>query len=334
MDVQPGRYDNMTYRYAGKSGVQLPVISLGLWHNFGGTADPEAARGIVLGAFNRGITCFDIANEYGPPAGAAETTFGRILRSDLRPFRDEIIITTKAGFRMWDGPYGDGGSRKYLLASLDQSLQRLGVDYVDVYYHHRPDPDTPLEETLGALDHAVRSGKALYVGLSNYDHERMRRALAILRALGTPCLLNQPAYSLLWRNPERGLFDVLSEEGVGCAVYSPLAQGILTAKYLDGIPPSSRAADPDGYLTEDEVNRRRDLIAALNGIARQRGQTLAQMALSWVLRRSEVTSAIVGVSRIEQLDDNLQALSAPSFEDCDLEMIDQVVRRYDEPTYS
>lgn len=327
MDSSAARYDTMSYRRAGRSGVDLPAISLGLWHNFGGFADRGVARSIVLGAFDRGITCFDIANEYGPTPGAAESTFGKILRSDLRPFRDEFILTTKAGFRMWDGPYGSGGSRKYLLASLDQSLSRLGVDYVDVYYHHCPDPSTPLEETLAALDHAVRSGKALYIGLSNYDADLMRKALEILRELGTPCLLNQPQYSLLWRKPEEGLFDVLREAGVGCAVYSPLAQGILTSKYLEGIPQASRAADPDGYLTEEQVHRRRELITALNDIARDRGQTLAQLALSWVLRRKEVTSAIVGASRLEQLDENLGALNAPPIGDSDHEMIDRIVRR-------
>lgn len=325
MTATSDRYEKMQYRRAGRSGIELPILSLGLWHNFGGTADQKLARDIALHAFDLGINCFDLANNYGPPPGAAEERFGAILRSDLKPFRDELIITTKAGFLMWPGPYGDGGSRKYLLASLDQSLHRLGLDYVDIFYHHRSDPDTPLEETMGALDQAVRSGKALYVGLSNYGAGRMRKALKILRRLGTPCLVNQPKYSLFAREPEEKLFALLAKQGVGCAVYSPLAQGVLTARYLADIPKDSRAADPEGFLSVDAVERRRETVLKLNQLAAERGQSLAQLAVSWVLRRPEVTSAIIGVSRIEQLDDNVAVISGPPLRGEELEVIDRLL---------
>src|SRR5438128_5975089 len=282
------RYDAMAYERCGKSGVQLPAISLGLWHNFGGVDRFSNSRAMVLRAFDLGITHFDLANNYGPPPGSAETTFGRILRRDLSPYRDELIISTKAGYLMWPGPYGEWGSRKYLLASLDQSLSRMGVDYVDIFYHHRPDPDTPIEETMSALDHAVRSGKALYVGISSYTAEQTRHAADILKALGTPCLIHQPRYSMFDRWIEGGLLAVLREEGIGCIVFSPLAQGLLTDKYLKGIPPDSRAAKPHGFLrpeqvTEDKIAR----VHRLQKVAELRGQTVAQMALAWVLRHPE-----------------------------------------------
>ena len=315
----------MQYRRAGRSGIDLPVLSLGFWHNFGEKADPEVARSLALRAFDLGITYFDTANEYGPPGGAAEITLSRILKSDLWAHRDELFIATKAGFRMWPGPYGDHGSRKYLLASLDQSLRRLGLEYVDVFYHHRQDLNTPLEETMGALDRVVRSGKALYVGLSNYDPDRMERAITILRSLGTPCLLNQPQYSMLQRKPEQGLFSLLAREGVGCAIFSALAQGVLTGKYLDGIPDDSRAADPDGFLTVDAVHRRHAIVRALNDIAVARGQTLAQMALTWALRRPEVTSIIIGVSKVQQLKDDVAALAASPLSEEELASIDRVL---------
>ncbi|HUF11455.1 MAG TPA: aldo/keto reductase [Rhodothermales bacterium] len=325
MEASKNRYENMQYRRAGRSGVDLPVLSLGLWHNFGAAADSERARSIVVTAFDRGINCFDLANNYGPPPGSAEERFGAILKSDLAPFRDELIITTKAGFRMWPGPYGDGGSRKYLLASLDQSLKRMGLDYVDVFYSHRHDPDTPLEETMGALDQAVRSGKALYAGLSNYGARLTREALGILRSLGTPCLLHQPYYNMFGRGPEEELFAALYELGLGCAVYSPLAQGTLTDKYLDDIPADSRAANPTGFLTVEQAADRRGVVRRLNEIAIARGQTLAQMALAWVLRLPVVTSAIVGVSRVEQLDDDIAALNAPPLTEEELHRIEEII---------
>jgi L-glyceraldehyde 3-phosphate reductase len=320
------RYDSMEYRRAGASGITLPAISLGLWHNFGDSADHEVARAVIRRAFDLGITHLDLANNYGPPPGAAETAFGKILASDLQRHRDELIISTKAGYLMWPGPYGDGGSRKYLLASLDQSLKRLGLDYVDVFYHHRPDPDTPLEETMLALDQAVRSGKALYAGLSNYGPDQTREASRILRSLGTPLILHQPKYSMFDRSPELGLLDVLDDEGMGCVVFSPLAQGLLTNKYLSGIPADSRAADPDGFLnasavTDDVVGR----VRRLNDIAQSRNQTLAQMALSWVLRFPVITSAIVGVRTIEQLEGNIGALESPPLTADELREIDDAL---------
>ena len=293
----------MIYRRCGRSGLVLPAISLGLWHNFGAVDRYENARAIARRAFELGITHFDLANNYGPPPGSAEQTFGRLLREDFAAHRDELIVSTKAGYRMWPGHYGDGGSRKYLLASLDQSLRRLGLDYVDVFYHHRPDPATPLEETMGALDHAVRSGKALYVGVSNYDAERTRAALAILRRLGTPFVVHQPKYSMLQRAPEEGLLVLLEAEGVGCIAFSPLAQGLLSDRYLSDIPADSRAASEHGFLQPSAVTPElRTRLRSLAEVAQARGQTIAQLALAWVLRAEVVTSALIGVSRVEQLD--------------------------------
>lgn len=310
------RYDQIPYRRCGRSGIRLPTISLGLWHNFGSVDPYETARAMVRRAFDRGVTHFDLANNYGPQPGSAEETFGRILARDLAGHRDELIVSTKAGYLMWPGPYGEWGSRKYLLASLDQSLDRMGLDYVDIFYSHRPDPDTPLEETMGALDTAVRSGRALYVGLSNYSAEQTREAAAILRALGTPCLIHQPKYSMLVRDPEHGLLDVLGEEGIGCIAFSPLAQGLLTSRYLDAIPPDSRAAKPHGFLQASAVTpERRAQLRQLNEIAAARGQSLAQLALVWVLRDARVTSALIGASRVAQLDDNLDALHTITLSD-------------------
>jgi L-glyceraldehyde 3-phosphate reductase len=312
------RYDRMQYRRAGRSGVRLPAVSLGLWQNFGEDRPLAGQRAIVRRAFDLGITHFDLANNYGPPYGSAEENFGRILATDLRGHRDELIVSTKAGYDMWPGPYGEWGSRKYLLASLDQSLQRMGLDYVDVFYSHRFDPDTPLAETLGALDTAVRQGKALYVGVSSYSAERTREAVAILRELGTPPLLHQPSYSLLNRWIEDGLLDVLGEEGVGCIVFSPLAQGLLTDRYLGGIPEGSRASRPGSLgremLTEENLAR----VRALNEIAGRRGQSLAQLALAWTLRDPRVTSTLIGASSVAQLEANVAALDDPSFGDDEL----------------
>jgi L-glyceraldehyde 3-phosphate reductase len=317
------RYDLMDYRRCGRSGLKLPPLSLGLWHNFGFDRPLELGREMVLRAFDRGVTHLDLANNYGPPYGSAESNFGRIMESDLRPYRDELIISTKAGYDMWPGPYGEWGSRKYLLASLDQSLARMGLDYVDIFYSHRFDPDTPLEETMGALDSAVRQGKALYVGISSYGAERTAEAAAILRALGTPLLIHQPSYSLLNRWVEQGLLDVLDEEGVGCIAFSPLAQGMLTSKYLDGVPEDSRAAE-GRFLTTDMLTADRlEHVRALNDVAAARGQTLAQMAIAWVLRDPRVTSALIGASSVEQLDQNLAALDNLDFSDDELEAIDR-----------
>jgi L-glyceraldehyde 3-phosphate reductase len=320
----PDRYDGrMPYRRVGRSGLQLPAISLGLWHNFGDDRTIDDQRAILRRAFDLGVTHFDLANNYGPPYGSAETNFGRILREDFGGnLRDELIISSKAGWDMWDGPYGFGGSRKYLLASLDQSLQRLGVDYVDIFYSHRFDPDTPLEETMGALDAAVRAGKALYVGISSYSAERTAEAAAILRSLGTPLLIHQPNYSMFNRWIEGGLLDTLADEGAGCIAFAPLQQGMLTDRYLDGIPEGSRAAqgkslDP-GFLTDANVER----IRALHAIARDRGQSLAQMAIAWVLRDERVTSALVGASSVEQLEDSLGALRALEFSPDELAAIE------------
>jgi L-glyceraldehyde 3-phosphate reductase len=319
----PARYDAMPYRRSGRSGLVLPAISLGLWHNFGDDRPLETQRAIVRRAFDLGITHFDLANNYGPPYGSAEANFGRILASDLRPYRDELIISTKAGYDMWPGPYGNGGSRKYLLASLDQSLARMGLDYVDIFYSHRVDPDTPLEETLGALDTAVRQGKALYAGISSYSAERTREAAAILRELGTPLLIHQPSYSMLNRWIEPELLDALGEEGVGSIVFSPLAQGMLSTKYLDGVPEDSRAAEgrylTSDLLTEDRLAR----IRALNDVAQRRGQALPQMALAWTLRDPRVTSTLIGASSVRQLEENVAALDGPPFSDDELEAIDQ-----------
>src|SRR6266567_4735913 len=291
-------YYSMPYKRCGRSGLKLPPISLGLWHNFGGVDAHENSREMALRAFDLGITHFDLANNYGPPPGSAEETFGQILRQDLDPFRDELIISTKAGYLMWPGPYGEWGSRKYLVASLDQSLRRMELDYVDIFYSHRPDPETPLEETMGALDHIVRSGKALYIGISSYTADRTREAAQILRALGTPCLIHQPRYSMFDRWIEGGLLNTLREEGIGCIVFSPLAQGLLTDKYLNGIPADSRAGKPHGFLKREQVtDDKLAKVRRLQGLAQARGQTLAQMALAWVLRHPEVTSALIGASR-------------------------------------
>ncbi|MEZ5666924.1 MAG: L-glyceraldehyde 3-phosphate reductase [Alphaproteobacteria bacterium] len=320
------RYAAMTYNRCGRSGLKLPAIALGLWHNFGGLAPRENARAMCRTAFDAGVTHFDLANNYGPPPGSAEEAFGAILRADFAAHRDELIVSTKAGYRMWDGPYGEWGGRKYLLASLDRSLQRLGLDYVDIFYSHRFDPDTPLEETMGALDTAVRQGKALYVGISSYNAEQTRRAAAILRELGTPCLIHQPSYSMLNRWIEDDfLLDTLAGEGMGCIAFSPMAQGLLTGRYLDGIPADSRAAAGTGLSAGriDEAMRAR--LRALNDIAAARGQTLAQMALAWVLRDRRMTSALIGASRPEQIADCVRALDAPGFDDAELQRIEAVL---------
>jgi L-glyceraldehyde 3-phosphate reductase len=323
------RYDRMVYNRSGRSGLRLPAVSLGLWWNFGGDRPLETSRAILRRAFDLGITHFDLANNYGPPYGSAEETFGRIFRADLAPHRDELVISTKAGYDMWPGPYGEWGSRKYLLASLDQSLRRMGLDYVDVFYSHRFDPDTPLEETLGALDSAVRQGKALYAGISSYSAEKTREAAAILRGLGTPLLIHQPSYSMLNRWIEPELLDVLGEEGVGCIVFSPLAQGMLTDKYLRGIPEGSRAGRrpsfSTGLLTEEALAK----IRALNEIAARRGQTLPQMALAWTLRDPRVTSTLIGASSVEQLEENVGALERLGFEDEELAEIDRYATESD-----
>jgi L-glyceraldehyde 3-phosphate reductase len=317
------RYDSMDYRRCGRSGLQVPPLSLGLWQNFGHDRPLDHARAMLLRAFDRGVTHFDLANNYGPPYGSAESNFGRILESDLRPYRDELIISTKAGYDMWPGPYGEWGSRKYLLASLDQSLARMGLDYVDIFYSHRFDPDTPLEETMGALASAVHQGKALYVGISSYGADRTAEAAAILRSLGTPLLIHQPSYSLLNRWIEQRLLDVLEEEGVGCIAFSPLAQGMLTSKYLDGVPDNSRAAEGRFLTTDMLTEESLEHVRALNELAAARGQKLAQMAIAWVLRDPRVTSALVGASSVEQLDENLAALDNLDFSDDELEEIDR-----------
>jgi L-glyceraldehyde 3-phosphate reductase len=318
-----GRYDRMTYNRTGQSGLLLPAISLGLWQNFGGDRPLETSRAIVRRAFDLGITHFDLANNYGPPYGSAEETFGRLMQLDLRPYRDELVISTKAGYDMWPGPYGDNGSRKYLLASLDQSLQRMGLDYVDIFYSHRRDPATPLEETLGALDTAVRQGKALYAGISSYSPESTAEAAHMLRAMGTPLLIHQPSYSLLNRWIERGLLDVLEDEGIGCITFSPLAQGMLTDRYLDGIPADSRASR-DGSLSPDLLTAQAlGKIRALNDIATARGQSLAQMALAWTLRDRRVTTTLIGASSVEQLETNVGALERLDFSAEELAAIDR-----------
>jgi L-glyceraldehyde 3-phosphate reductase len=319
-----GRYDGrMPYRRTGRSGLELPAISLGLWNNFGGDRPYETSRAIVRRAFDLGITHFDLANNYGPPYGSAEETFGRILATDLAPYRDELVVSTKAGYDMWPGPYGDRGSRKYLLSSLDQSLRRLGVDYVDIFYSHRADPDTPLEETMGALDTAVRQGKALYAGISSYSPERTREAAAILERLGTPLLIHQPSYSLLNRWIEDGLLDVLGELGVGCIGFSPLAQGLLTDRYVDGIPEGSRVARDLSLDAEQLDEQTLAKVAGLREIAEARGQSLAAMALAWTLRDSRMTSTLVGASSVEQLEQNVRALERLEFTDDELAEIDR-----------
>jgi L-glyceraldehyde 3-phosphate reductase len=321
------RYGSMLYNLCGRSGLKLPAVSLGLWHNFGGVDTYENGRAIVRRAFDRGVTHFDLANNYGPPPGSAEENFGRMLRDDLRPYRDEIIISSKAGYLMWPGPYGEWGSRKYLLSSLDQSLRRMGLEYVDIFYSHRPDPETPLEETMGALDSAVRQGKALYVGLSNYSAEQTSAACDILNQLGTPCLIHQPKYSMFERWVEGGLLDVLGQRGVGCIPFSPLAQGLLTDRYLQGIPEGSRAAKPHGFLKREQVTDQRiDKVRRLNEIAQRRGQSLAQMALAWVLRDSRVTTVLIGASSVAQLDQNLAMLDNRSFNGDELTAIEEILR--------
>jgi len=319
------RYETMSYRRCGRSGIQLPMISLGLWHNFGGVDIFENARAMLRRAFDLGITHFDLANNYGPPYGSAEENFGAIFKKDFVPYRDELIISTKAGWDMWPGPYGDLGSRKYLLASLDQSLKRMGLEYVDIFYHHRPDPATPLEETMGALDRAVRSGKALYAGISAYDPQETTKAVKILREMGTPCLIHQPKYSMFVRDPERGLLDVLGKEGVGCIPFSPLAQGLLTDKYLAGIPGDSRAAH-DFYLKRSEVSKEKiAIVNALNEVAKRRGQSLAQMAIAWVLRDERVTSALIGASRVEQIEELVGAIGNAKFSGDELNEIESLL---------
>ena len=315
----------MQYRRSGRSGIKLPAISLGLWHNFGGVDRLENCRAMLRRAFDLGVTHFDLANNYGPPYGSAEDTFGQILKKDFLPYRDELIISTKAGYDMWPGPYGDFGSRKYLLASLDQSLKRMRLQYVDIFYHHRPDRETPLEESMGALDTAVRSGRALYAGISNYNAEQAAAAAKILRGLGTPCLIHQPKYSMLVRDPEKGLLDVLEKEGVGSIVFSPLAQGLLSDRYLQGIPSDSRAAR-DFFLKKKDIGEDKlAKIRALNEVAVQRGQTLAEMAVAWVLRDPRVTSALVGTSKVSQVDDNIAALKNLTFSAEELKKIDDIL---------
>ena len=323
------RYDRMQYRRSGRSGLQLPAISLGLWQNFGHERPVETSRAIVRRAFDRGITHFDLANNYGPPYGSAEEVLGTILAQDLRPFRDELVISTKAGYDMWPGPYGEWGSRKYLLASLDQSLERMGLDYVDIFYSHRFDPETPLSETMGALATAVHQGKALYAGISSYSAAKTREAAALLRDLGAPLLIHQPSYSMLNRWIEPEVLDVLEEEGVGCIAFSPLAQGMLTDRYLDGVPEGSRASRPGSLSRELLTDEAREKIRALNEIAARRGQTLAQMAIAWVLRDPRMTSALVGVSSVEQLDANLAALERLDFSGDELAEIDRYATESD-----
>ncbi len=323
------RYEKMEYRRCGNSGLKLPALSLGLWHNFGHIDVLENARNILRLAFDQGITHFDLANNYGPPPGSAEENFGKIFKDDFAPYRDELIISTKAGWGMWPGPYGDWGSKKYLVASLDQSLKRMGLDYVDIFYHHRPDPETPLEETMTTLDLMVRQGKALYVGISSYQPEEATKAIAILQQLGTPCLIHQPKYSMFDRWVENGLMDVLEKNGVGCIPFSPLAQGLLSNKYLKGIPPGSRAASHrgNGAIDEDQVSAEKiNKVIQLNALAEQRGQNLAQMALAWILKDKRVTSVLIGVSKPEQVLDSIRSLENYSFTKEELAMIDSILR--------
>jgi L-glyceraldehyde 3-phosphate reductase len=325
--ARSGRYAEMAYRRCGRSGLKLSEVSLGLWHNFGGIDRFETCREVVRTAFDHGITHFDLANNYGPPPGSAEETFGTLLRTDLRPYRDELIISTKAGYTMWPGPYGDWGSRKYLVASLDQSLRRMGLDYVDIFYHHRPDPETPLEETMAALAHVVSAGKALYVGLSNYPADTLRRAAVLLRELGAPCVLHQPRYNMLDRRIEHGLLQALNEEGIGCIAFSPLAQGILTDRYLGGeIPADSRAAGPVGFLRPAHLTAEKVAgVRQLNDLAASRGQSLAQMALSWVLRHAGMSSVLIGASRPAQVMDAVRAVGASVFSPVELQHIDALL---------
>lgn len=324
--ASPERYNKMTYRRCGRSGIKLPAISLGLWHNFGSVDVFDNGRDIILQAFDHGVTHFDLANNYGPKPGSAEETFGKVLKQSLGAYRDEIIVSTKAGFDMWPGPYGEWGSKKYLVASLDQSLKRMGLDYVDIFYHHRPDPETPLEETMGALDLIVRQGKALYVGISNYPADVTHQAETILRQLGTPCLIHQPKYNMMDRWVEGGLLNLLGERGIGCIAFSPLAQGLLTNRYLHDIPADSRIAKPHGYLNEEALRpNTMEAIRILNGIAQERGQSLAQMAVAWLLKDQRVTSVLIGASSVRQLSDNLQSLNNLNFSREELQRIDEAL---------
>lgn len=326
-EAEERRYSSMRYNRCGRSGLKLSAISLGLWHNFGGVDPARTSRAMVLGAFDRGITHFDLANNYGPPPGSAEETLGRILKDDLRGYRDELIVSTKAGYYMWPGPYGEWGSRKYLVSSLDQSLKRLGLDYVDIFYHHRPDPETPLEETMGALDYLVRSGKALYAGVSNYGPEQLQQAAALLRELGTPCLIHQPAYNMFNRRPEEGLLQALAAEHIGCIAFSPLAQGLLTDKYLGGIPEGSRASKPHGALKPAQITEEKlAKVRALNELALARSQTLAQLALVWVLRHPIMTSALIGASKVAQLEDAVGAVNNLTLSAEELQAIEVILK--------
>jgi L-glyceraldehyde 3-phosphate reductase len=330
MNYQPSptRYQKMEYRRCGKSGIKLPALSLGLWHNFGFVNEFENSRQIIHTAFDNGITHFDLANNYGPPPGSAEEVFGKILHNDLKNHRDELIISSKAGYTMWDGPYGDWGSKKYLVSSLDQSLKRMNLDYVDIFYHHRPDPETPLEETMGALDLIVRQGKALYAGISNYNAEEAQRAIEILKDLGTPCVIHQPKYSMFVRDPEEGLLDVLDANGVGCIPFSPLAQGLLTDKYLNGIPDDSRVATSGVFLNESHIDQNTiDVVKKLNEIAKARGQKLAHMALAWLLKDKRITSVLIGASKPSQVTDSLLALENYAFSAEEENAINQVLKQ-------
>lgn len=329
MDYQPAaeRYQQMEYRRSGRSGLKFPAISLGLWHNFGDSTRVDNSRALLRHGFDCGITHFDLANNYGPPPGSAEENFGRILREDFRAWRDELIISTKAGYTMWDGPYGDWGSRKYLISSLDQSLKRMGLEYVDIFYHHRPDPETPLEETMMALDQVVRQGKALYAAISNYPAELAAEAIKILRELGTPCLIHQPKYSLFERQPENGLLDVLQRDGVGCIAFSPLAGGVLTDRYLHGVPEDSRAASGSRFLNSDQLTAdKMHKVQQLHAIAERRGQKLAQMALAWVLRQPAMTSVLIGASKTSQIDDAVQMLQQSRLSAEELQEIEAILR--------
>lgn len=324
--ADPARYEKMAYNRCGESGLKLPLVSLGLWHNFGDATLLETSRQLLRHAFDLGITHFDLANNYGPPPGSAESNFGRIMQEDFRPYRDELIISSKAGYTMWDGPYGDWGSRKYLVSSLDQSLRRMGIEYVDIFYHHRPDPETPLKETMRALDHLVRQGKALYVGLSNYPAAQAREAIEILNDLGTPCLIHQPKYSLFERWVESELLDLLQEKGVGSIAFSPLAGGQLTDRYLQGIPADSRAASGSRFLNPDQLTEEKlATVRALNAVAERRGQKLSQMALAWVLRGGKVTSVLIGASKTSQLDDAVGMLANRTFSAQECEEIDAIL---------
>ena len=323
----PDRYKEMEYRRCGKSGLKLSALSLGLWHNFGHVNDYENSRNLIKTAFDHGITHFDLANNYGPPPGSAEENFGKILQQDFKGYRDEMVISTKAGYTMWDGPYGDWGSKKYLVSSLDQSLKRMNLEYADIFYHHRPDPETPIEETMNALDLIVRQGKALYVGLSNYRPAEAAEAIAILKQLGTPCLIHQPKYSMFERWPEDGLLDLLEQEGIGCIPFSPLAQGLLTDKYLHGIPSDSRVATSGVFLNEEHLTAEKlAKVSALNALAEQRGQKLAHMALSWLLRDKRITSVLIGSSKPEQILDSIKALENTTFSIGELETINTILK--------